>query len=199
MKILLFGHSYVRDLANFGQWDRQLDLRTGESIPVEFAFKSFPGKDYGYFLDNPSLVTQIRQDCPDVIVLILGGNSITASISDLQLKEQAATFYELLNEQLKGDCLKLAVQVEPRFMPTGNRFGVPDSEVFNRRRQTINNFVNRQLKRRGLVDRVITLGSVNYLNDPRYFRDGVHLRGIGLERYKDSVIAGVRYALEHKQ
>lgn len=115
-----------------------------------------------------------------------------------QIKEQVVASYTLLKAAVKPDSLRLAMQIEPRFVPVGNRHGEPEASEFNRRRLVLNNFINKSLKRQGLVDRVIQLGSVAFLNHPQYFRDGVHLRGIGLERYKDAVLGGLKYALENQ-
>lgn len=199
MKILVFGHSYVRDLSRFGPWDCELELENGEKVPTSFEFKAYPGKDFAYFLSNPGEVSKILDVDPDVVIVVLGGNSVTAALSNIQINEQARAFYTLLKAAVKPSCLKLAVQVEPRFVSSGNRHRVPEASEFNRRRQTLNNYLNKNLKRQGLVDRVILLGSVNYLNHPQYFRDGVHLSGAGLERYKETVLDGLRYALARKQ
>ena len=99
---------------------------------------------------------------------------------------------------VRSDYLRLAVQIEPRFVEAGDRFGTPEAEEYNRRRTIINNFVNKKLKKYGLVDNVILLGSVNFLRDPKYFLDGVHLKREGLLKYKEAGIHGLEYALENK-
>ena len=53
MKILLFGHSYVRHLERLGNWDRELSLTSGKKVDYKFFFKSHPGKDYEHLLNNP--------------------------------------------------------------------------------------------------------------------------------------------------
>ena len=60
MKILLFGHSYVRHLERLGNWDRELSLTSGKKVDCKFLFKSHPGKDYGYLLRNPQEFEIIR-------------------------------------------------------------------------------------------------------------------------------------------
>ena len=198
MKILLFGHSYVRHLERLGNWDRELSLTGGKKVDCRFLFKSHPGKDYTYLLKNPQEFGIIREFNPDVIIVILGGNSIGSKHSNPEINDLASRFYSKLKEVVRSDCLKLAVQIEPRFVDAGNRFGTPEAEEFNRRRTVVNNYVNKKLKKYGLVDGVIMLGSVNYLRDPKYFSDGVHLNTEGLLMYKDAVIGGLVYALEKK-
>lgn len=131
--------------------------------------------------------------------MVLGGNSVTSSLSNIQIKENNAAFYTLLRAAVKSDCLKLAVEIVVRFVPAGNHHDVPEAAEFNWRRQVLNNFTIKSLKRQGLVDRVIQLGSVDFLNNPKYYRDGVHLSGTGLGKYKDAVLGGLKYALEHRQ
>ena len=62
----------------------------------------------------------------------------------------------------------------------------------------INNFVNKKLKKYGLVDNVILLGSVSFLRDLKYFSYSAHLKRDGLLKYKEAVIHGLEYALENK-
>lgn len=198
MNILLFGHSYVRDLSRFGNWDREVELATGEKVWAEFQFMAYPDVDYAYFLDHPEEMSQIQELDPDVIIVILGGNSVTSDLSNSQIKEKAFAFYTLLKTAVRPECIKLAMQIEPRFESPGNSRGAPLASEFNRRRQILNNFTNKKLKKHGLVDRVIQLGSFDFLNNPQNYRDGVHLCWAGLEKYKGAVMGGLRYALENR-
>ena len=52
MRELLFGHSYVNHLRQLGGWNREITLQNNSRVNVEFLFKSYPGKDFRYFLDN---------------------------------------------------------------------------------------------------------------------------------------------------
>lgn len=56
MKVVLFGHSYVQDLSRYGSWDRELELATGEKVPLQFDFRAYPSKDYSFFLEHPEEV-----------------------------------------------------------------------------------------------------------------------------------------------
>ena len=82
-------------------------------------------------------------------------------------------------------------------MDAGNKFGTTEAEEYNKMRTVVNNYINKKLRKYGLVDNVILLGSVNYLRDPKYFSDGVHLKTEGLLMYKEAVIGGLEYALEN--
>ena len=199
MRVLVVGHSYVRDLATHGPWQQELTLSTGVRVNPAFSFLDYPGKDFDFFLDHPAWQDRVREIDPEVVIVVLGGNSIVGSLTNIQIKQKAAAFYLLLKAAVRPSCLKLAVQVEPRFVARENRHGVPEAEEFNRRRQVINNFFNKTLKKQGHIDRVIQLGSANYLNHPQYYRDGVHLNNLGLARYKEALLGGLKYALNHRE
>ena len=49
MKVLLFGHSYVKNLQQLGNWNTSIEINEGTSIDLEFAFRGYSGKDYNYF------------------------------------------------------------------------------------------------------------------------------------------------------
>ena len=198
MNVVLFGHSYVRDLRRCRPWDGILSLRNGENVSLHYEFRPFPTRDFAYFLENPREVERIATLHPHVVVTVLGGNSIVGDISNSQIKHQAHEFFSLLRETVGPACVILAVQVEPRFVEAGNRFGAPAADEFNRRRQLINNYMNKTLKQKGFIDRMIILGSTNFMNNPANFSDGVHLTGDALLRYKDSIVNGIRYALERR-
>ena len=133
MKALLLGHSYVRHLECLGNWNRELMLANGEKVDCKFLFKSHPGKEYKYLLDNPQEFGIIRAINPDVIIVILGGNSLCDEHTNIEINDLGSEFYKL-KQVVRSDCLRLAVQIEPRFVDAGNRFGTPEAEAYNRRR-----------------------------------------------------------------
>ena len=90
MKILLFGHSYVRHLERLGNWDRELSLISGKKVDCKFLFKSHPGKDYEYLLSNPQEFEIVRLINPDISVVILGGNSISDKHSNTKINDLAS-------------------------------------------------------------------------------------------------------------
>ena len=184
-------------MERLGNWDRELSLISGKKVDCKFLFKSHPGKDYEYLLSNPQEFEIVRLINPDIVVVILGGNSISDNHSNTEINDLASKFYNKLKQVVRPDCLKLAVQIEPRFVDAGNKFGTPEAEEYNRMRTVVNNYVNKRLKKYGLVDNVILLGPVNYLRDLKYFSDGVHLKTEGLQMYKKAVLGGLEYALEN--
>ena len=200
MKILMFGHSYVNYLKDLGDWNREICLSSGERVDCQFLFRGYSGKDYQFLLNNPTEFRMIELVNPDIIVIVLGGNSISNNITNTEINDLALQFYTQLNTVVRPECLKLAVQVEPRFVQEGNRFGTPGPDEYNKRRTILNNFVNKKLKQKNhLIDNVVLLGSIEYLREAKYFTDGVHLTKEGLLRYKDALLGGITYALENRK
>ena len=197
MKVLVIGHSYARDLRSmFPHFDGlAFDLSNEEKVNFDLRFQAYPGKDYQYFLDHPELFELIKNENPDVIVVILGGNLIVASKTNSQINQEIRLFYSTLNTVLRDDCIKLAVQIEARIALPNNPFGTPLAEEYNQRRNVINNYVNRNIKRSKLVDGIISLGGVGFLNDESEYRDGIHLKQIGLLKYQSAFFNGIKYAL----
>ena len=200
MRLLLLGHSYVRDLKQFSDWHRdlRLELDNGLVVPLDVGFQAYPGKDYCHFLNNLELFELVREVKPEIIVVILGGNSIVNSVTNCQINEKAKEFYVHLNNVLPSGCLRLATQIEPRFPIEGNRFGAPTAVEYGRRRDVINNYINKKIKKSGAVDGVITLGGESYLNNETSFSDGVHLKPAGLKKYRDAVLGGIKFALDKR-
>ena len=197
MRVLLFGHSYVNHLRQLGGWNRDITLQNNTRVNIEFLFKSYPGKDFQYFLDHDETFNIVTSEQPDAIVVILGGNSITSQYEDSEIKQMAESFFKKLNDYLNPGCVRFVAQVETRFCERGNRFGTPEHKEFEKRRGRINHCYGGRLKRKGLLDRVILLGSSKFLNARENFADdGVHLKKQGLELYQTAVVDSVRYHLD---
>ena len=71
-------------------------------------------------------------------------------------------FYTHLNSVLREDCIRLAVQIEARFALPNNPFGMPMAVEYNQRRNVINNYVNRNIKRAKLIDGIISIGGCRF-------------------------------------
>ena len=83
MKILLFGHPYVRHLERLGNWDRELSLTSGKKVDCKFEI--------------------LRLINPDIIVVILGGNSISDKHSNTEINDLASEFYNKLKQVVRSD------------------------------------------------------------------------------------------------
>ena len=195
MKVLFFGHSYVRDLSERCEWSHPLIIR-GQPTKPDYLFRHFPGKDYEFLLNQPQEFETVASINPDYIVVILGGNSIVKSITNVEINALATDFYERLRASLPNAVI-IAAQIEPRYYPANNHFEAPTREEFNRRRVVLNNFVNKKLKKRGLVNHVAVLGSAMNFG-PHSFRDGVHLLNKPLEDYQQIMLGALIYAAERQ-
>ena len=64
MRVLLLGHSYVNHLRHLGNWNTEVTLQNNSRVSLEFLFRSYPGKDYRYFLDHDETFNVVRSEQP---------------------------------------------------------------------------------------------------------------------------------------
>ena len=81
-----------------------------------------------------------------------------------------------MNSVLREDCIRLAVQIEAGFALPNNPFGTPLTVEYNQLRNVINNYVNINIKRAKLIDGIISLGGVCFLNNENEYQHGIHLK-----------------------
>ena len=170
MNLLVIGRSYVKGLQHLGEWNIAKILEDSNEVLLDFHI-SCPGKDFAHFCNLPDEFEAVRNLDPDAAIVILEGNSIVDSVTNEEVKSLAHDFYSKLNEIVRPECLRLAVQVENRFVEEGNRFGTPSASEFNQRRQVINNFYIKNLKKLKIINYVILLGKLEFLNDPKFFEN----------------------------
>ena len=197
MKVLIYGHSYVRDLNQKCQWENCL-LVNQAPVNIEYCFRYFCGKDFEFVLNKEGEFDVVAALQPDIIVVVFGGNSIVNYKSNEDIRTLIWNFYQKLRESLPSATI-IATQIEPRYCAPGNRHGAPAFEEFNRRRTVMNNYMNKTVKKAGFINNMVLLGSPEYLNHHQYFGDGVHLKGIGLQRYQTAVVGSIKYVLATKQ
>ena len=118
------GHSYVRDLSNLGF--KALELSS--SLKVNFSF-SFPGARFSTFLNYPLCLSYMIEECPDVVVVILGGNDFTNMSSLSEICADCTAFYRFLRDKLPNAKV-YATQVECRFYPPNNPYDCLDVHSF---------------------------------------------------------------------
>ena len=192
-RVLLLGHSYVNYLDDFGWRDYSKDSR-GEFVRLSYEFISYPGRDFKYFTSE-NLLNSVREYDPDIVVVIFGGNSITTDRTNSQNKRAAKRFYQYLRLVINPDCLILAVQVEKRYYSHVNLYMCPEPEEYNKKRNILNNYLQRQLKHQRLVDHVIMLGGEVFSKELHYRDDGVHLNQLGFDMYRRIIENGIDYAI----
>ena len=95
MKVSLLRHLYVRDLSNLKV--NRLDFGP---LQLNFSYFAFPGASFSTFLDYPLCLSKLVSKCPDVIVVVLGGNDFTNTSSLSDVCDNSTAFYKLLREKL---------------------------------------------------------------------------------------------------
>ena len=196
MKVLLFGHSYVRDLCQLRPAVREFVLEKSQT-EIKLLDKYFPGRDFKYFLDHPTELECIRNIEPDFIFVILGGNTIVNDLDSPTIKWYCRNFYVLLRQYIPSSCKIIASEVELRFCLSNNRFNAPTEDTFQRKRRNLNFFMKDRLKKQGTIDHMFFLGGTGGLMLADYFRtDGVHLNLRGLTKLRQMIKRMIRYAVE---
>ena len=71
MKLLILGHSYVRDLSKLG-----VSYITHERNVIDVKYVAYPGASYDLFLRDPSKLTAALSYNPDIVVVVLAGNAM---------------------------------------------------------------------------------------------------------------------------
>ena len=132
MKLLILGHSYVRDLSSLGIFNFSHDQTN-----IEVKYSSFPGANYGYFLKNPSIISETVSYKPDIVIVILGGNSILRDLTKYELFHQCRSFYQILRKELPSSII-VPAQIETRFYKLGNKYGALTGEKYRLRRNELN-------------------------------------------------------------
>ena len=122
MKVLFYGHSYVRDLHQKCNWAKPL-IVGGQEVHVDCQFRYFPGKDCKLLVNRSQESAVLASINPDYIIVILGGNSIVESRTNGEINDLAAGFYARLNACLPH-AVVIAAQIEPRYCEA-NWFGAP--------------------------------------------------------------------------
>ena len=189
MKLLLVGHSYVRDL-----WRREVrGFEVGGTVvQTRYVFKG--GASYETYLNSPELLGRIGQESADIVVVILAGNSIKDSVTNQQIYEKATLFYRRLRI-IFPSAIFVAAEVEQRFYELGNYWGCPVGLEYKRRRQAINTFLKRFKEKQHLL----MVAGPRRLDNQDLYRDQVHLTNKGLDRYWKMIIATVDYVISNNQ
>lgn len=190
MHVVIFGHSYVRDLECYGDL-----IRGGHGVTI--TYKSFPGRDFRHFNRRPELIEGAITGVPDIVIVILGGNSILDSIPKACLFEQCRKFYSFLRNflnEINPACKIVAAQCELRFYKPSNRYGAPGPEEFRIKR----NYFNTYIRRMNLKDNLLIVAGPGRLDHQKYYRsDGIHLNDSGLRLYASLVSSTLWYIMNH--
>ena len=189
MKFVIFGHSYVRDLESLGHFS--MSTSKGK---INIEYSSRPGANIDTYLKDPTILEEIADSKPDIVLAIVGGNSIVNGTTNHELCVKLREFYKILRHKLPH-ALIIAAQVEQRFYKENNRFNAPQAEEFKARRRSLNTAIKRIKDK----DNVLIVSGTNRLDHEVYYRDGVHLNKAGLKNYMSIVKTTVVYALDNRK
>ena len=182
MKVLILGHSYVRDLERLG--NREI---TVNNILVHLSYLSFPGFRFVDFLQSPKLLDKAISLFPDIILVILGGNDIRTDVDLSVVKDNCRDFFALLCSKFSGSFI-IASQIEFRHLKKVNRHSSPAEDLFRKLANSFNNWLNKQK----FKDKILIVNGVGKLSDASLFKaDGVHLNIHGLEILFELIVSAL--------
>lgn len=185
MKVAYIGHSYVRDISKLGYQFSKFN----DSKLFEIKYFSIPGSNFLTWIDWPDQLHSCVEFSPNILVIVLGGNSIVDQISDADLRHNCKVLFTILRNCLPKTIL-ISTQVELRFLSTPNRFGTPEFALYKKRRDKFNQFL-KSFKEKDFLACVAGPGRID---NPKYYRDSVHLNNLGLRKYFDLLNRTVLYA-----
>ena len=177
MKVLLIGHSYVRDLQDLGY---DSFIKENIEFSVKYVYKN--GGNYKSMLDDTELLETAFNFHPDIVIVILAANSLKNNVPNSEIHIHCRNFYQLLRIRLPKAKI-IAAQIELRFYSATNQWDAPEIESYEKRRRDLNNF----LKRLKLKDAIMMVAGPNRIDNRVYYRDGVHLNSVGVRKYFDFV------------
>lgn len=191
MRLLIFGHSYVRSFARTNTFN----LQYGD-ITVNIKYSYYPGVNYRKVLENPQILADtILTYNPDFLICVIGGNSISNSISSAELCRECRRFYEFVRS-LSSKLIIIPAQVELRFYALGNRYNSPTPRQYKQKRDALNKFINKlQIK-----DHILMVGGPSRLDHRVFYSsDGVHLNKYGVQKYMKYIKNTIDFALSSHQ
>ena len=187
-EVCIFGHSYVRDLAQVGKHE----ILVSDNI-FHLNYITVPGATFETFLNNETYFENLKSLKPDFVVVILGGNDLKADV-DLYVNYKCCTrFYKTLRDKVPGAVI-IASQIENRFYTEDNRFGCPSGKTFDFLRK----YFNRFLKNKNFKDCLLQIQGPSRFDHIENYRDGVHLNNLGLSKYWEIIENTMSYAYVKK-
>ena len=189
MRLLIIGHSYVRNLYERGVTSFEFN---GTLVHVRYVFKG--GASYDTYLNNPELFNPIESENADVVLVILAGNSIKNSVTNYQIYRQAVDFYQRLRIIFPW-AIFVAAEVENRFHKPGNRWDCPVGQDYKLRRRAINNFLLKLKEKQYLV----MVAGPGRMDNQELYHDEVHLTRAGLDKYWQIIVNTIGYVIKKNQ
>lgn len=171
-RILLFGHSYIRDLQKLG--NKEIDVDNKYSVEFNYIFRT--GGTISHYWNNKGLLDPLIASSPDILFIFLGGNDIR---TDWNIHDTISTYKNLiqyLSSKLPNVPIVCAY-IEPRFALPGGYFNTPEQSVYKAYARKFNNWLQRwDVPYR----KFMTWGSNRLENRELFKKDGIHLNERGL-------------------
>ena len=189
---LIFGSSLVKYLGIFDP----LHIYNIGGQSFKFTYKDYPGESFEYFLEKPERLDSVLSASPDVVIVILGGNSISTKVEPEVLYSRAKNFYRLLNEKLlriNPSAKIIASEIPLRFVKNGFK-NTPPPEQFKFIRHRVN-LKLRDCKYKHYLFRVEGPGRLDCRSN--YNRKGIHLSFKGLNKQLDLLLSTLQYMLDN--
>ena len=171
-RVLLFGHSYIRDLQNLGHKEIVVDDKF--TVELEYLFKA--GGTVAHYWKHKEILDPLIASSPDVLFIFLGGNDLR---TDWDIYDTISAYKNLvlyLSSKLSGVPI-ICSYIEPRFALPEGPYHTPDQSVYKSYARKFNNW----LKKFDVpYCKFLTWGSNRLENKELFKRDGVHLNQQGL-------------------
>lgn len=171
-RLLLFGHSYIRDLQSLGIKEITVDDKF--TVELNYIFKA--GATINHYYNNKGLLDPLIASSPDILFVFLGGNDLRTDwdIHDTIFKYKSLIQY--LSAKLPNVPI-ICAYIEPRFALPEGYFKTPEPSVYKAYARKFNNWLQRwDVPYRKLI----TWGSNRLENKDLFKLDGVHLNKEGL-------------------
>ena len=187
MKLFIVGSSLVDKLGQFDtEWKHT--LRCGRVVDFEYYGSS--GWSFENFLSEKGLtkLDRILAKKPDMVLAILGANSIKTTVDPRTIMHQASRFYQTLNTKFlainpKG--IIIASQLPLRFVRgPRNKHNTPDPHTFSK----IRNKINTKIVSLKTKHHTLAIGGPGRLDQEAWFEDGVHFTQEGLAFQLDIIL-----------
>ena len=182
------GHSYVKQLATMERINMEV-----RNFSFEMKYFHHSGASYDTYLQNEDWFREIARYEPHYVVVILAGSSISCDAGRNVVRSQCAEFYQRLRYNLPNTII-ISSQCEMRYYQTGNKLKAPVGNQYFSDRNYINNVINRQIKERDYLLKIVGKGRLD--NQELYLDDGVHLKPIGLKIYMDLIEGTFAYIID---
>ena len=212
VKINVFGSSHCKylsgvDLSGFndtsGSAIADYHYHTISGIKCRLEFFHYSGKSYEFFL-APGGAEEVRKvvaNCPDYIIVLFGGNSISTTVSRAEVLKSCTEFYKMVYQEymnVNPNGKIIASQLLMRYSRIPNDFNTPGPDEYKAFRNLINRKIYHLVKREFKHFMLIVAGPK--LDQRQYFnRLGVHLKPKYYRKLYDLMLSSIGHALPERQ